>query len=489
MDKHKSMIKNLTKYYKNLSAPVKASLWFLICGFMQKGISFLTTPVFTRIMTEAEYGRFSVYNSWLSIVQIIISLNLAAGVYTKGLIKNEEDEDGFSSSMLGLSTTCILIWAVIYAVFHKQINAALELSTVLMTAMLIEIWAHTAYQFWSNRERVHYRYKKLVALTVAYITLRPLLGVYFVLMAETTHQVEARVFTTVGVNLLLFSGLFISILKKGGRFYDKNYWLYALKFNLPLLPHYLSQIVLNQSDRIMIGHICGSSEAAYYSVAYTLAMVLQIVNNSVSSTMNPWIYRTIKAGEYRKIGNVSYLILGVIAVLNLSVVLCAPELMLILAPESYQAAIWVIPPVTVSVYFSFLYNLFATFEMNFEKTHYVTIATIVGAVLNVILNAIFIPIYGFIAAGYTTLVCFVLYAFAHYYFMRKVVKIYLHDVVIYDVKLIIAIGAALLMSAGVVMLFYKMLLVRYGLLLLLIVMTVMNRDKLMSLLRMLKNKA
>ena len=141
------MLSKLRNTYQNLQAPVKASLWFLICGFLQKGVSMLTTPIFTRIMTDAEYGRFSTYNSWLGILQIVISLNLAAGVYTRGLVKNEEDQDRFSSSMLGLSTTCILFWCIVYGVFHSQINHWLGLNTELMLSMLCEIWSHAAYQF------------------------------------------------------------------------------------------------------------------------------------------------------------------------------------------------------------------------------------------------------------------------------------------------------------------------------------------------------
>lgn len=482
------MFRKLRMYYRNLHEPVKASLWFLICGFLQKGISMLTTPIFTRIMTDAEYGRFSVYNSWLGIIQMIVSLNLAAGVYTRGLVKNEEDQDRFSSSMLGLSTTCILVWSVIYGLFHNTINQWLGLNTVLMTAMLVEIWAHEAYQFWSNRERVNYRYKKLVALTLTYVILRPLLGVLCILQVDSQHQVEARVLTTVLVNVVLFASLYIAITKKGKQFFHKQYWLYALKFNIPLLPHYLSQVVLNQSDRLMINGICGPTETAYYSVAYTLAMVLQILNNSVSSTMNPWIYKSIKRNETKRIGKVSYGVLGLIALMNLAVILAAPELLGILAPDSYMAAVWVVPPVTVSVYFSFLYNLFATFEYYYEKTHYVTVATIAGAVLNIILNAVFIPKFGFVAAGYTTLVCYILYALAHYYFMKKVTKEHMNGAAIYDAKVIFLLGTALLIGAAVIMLFYTKPIIRYGLLIVLAISAFWKRDVLIGMLRMLRSK-
>ncbi len=482
------MLKKLLSYYKNLTAPVKASLWFLICSFLQKGISMLTTPVFTRIMTEEEYGNFSVYHTWLTVIQIIVTLNLAANVYVRGLVKNEDDKDRFSSAMLGLSTTCILVWTVIYALLHKLFNNLLGFSTIMVVAMLVESWAQVAYQFWTNREKVAYRYKKLAALTLTYVVLKPVLGIVFVLQSKQDCQAEARILSTAAVNVLLFTGIYISIFKKGRQFFNKKYWLYALRFNLPLLPHYLSQIVFNQSDRLMINAICGPAEAAYYTVAYTIAMVLLMFNISVSGTMNPWLFQSLKTKDYKKIATVSYWVLAVIALLNLALVLCAPEILWFMAPENYQAALWVIPPITASVYFSFLHELFANFEFYFEKTHYVTIVTVVTAILNVALNAVFIPIFGFTAAGYTTLLCYVICAVAHYIFMKMVIKANLGKVKIYDTKVIVVLGLALLAGAAVAMALYNTILIRYGLLLAMCLIAFWKRKKIMGLLKTIKTK-
>ena len=114
------MSKLLRKYH-SLSSPLKASLWFVACSFLQKGIAMLTTPIFTRVMTEQAYGNFSVYNSWYNIIYVFATLELAAGVYTRGLVKNEENQDAFSSSLLGLSTVCISFFFGIYLIFQKQI--------------------------------------------------------------------------------------------------------------------------------------------------------------------------------------------------------------------------------------------------------------------------------------------------------------------------------------------------------------------------------
>lgn len=482
------MINKLIQKYKNLQAPVKASLWFLVCGFLQKGISMITTPVFTRVMTDVEYGRFSVYNSWLSIVQIIVSLNLAAGVYTRGLVKNEEDQKAFTSSMLGLSSTCIIVWFAIYILFHNFFNDIFELSTVLMIAMFLEIWATAAYQFWSNRERVNYRYKKLVALTMTYVIARPALGIFMILRVDSDFQAEARVFTATFVNIILFSVLYFSMLHQGKRFFDKKYWLYALKFNLPLVPHYLSQIVLSQSDKVMINAYCGSATVAYYSVAYTLSMVLQILNSSVSGTMNPWIYKSLRDGKAKNIGATSYPILLVIAFCNFVVIAIAPEILTVLAPSNYQSALSVIPPVTASVYFMFLYNLFATFEYYYEKTQYVMTASIIGAVLNIVLNAIFIPRFGYSAAGYTTLACYILYAVAHYCFMRKVVKTYVSNEKIYNGSIIFGIGMLLIIGAAAMMCFYAHAVIRYAILGVCAILVCVNRNRIRKLLAEIKKR-
>ena len=288
--------------------------------------------------------------------------------------------------------------------------------------------------------------------------------------------------------MILFSALYFSMMRQGKKFYDKKYWLYALKFNLPLVPHYLSQIVLSQSDKLMINSFCGSAATAYYSVAYTLSMVLQILNSSVSGTMNPWIYKSLRDGKAKNIGKTSYPILMVIALCNFMVIAVAPELLTILAPANYQSALAVIPPVTASVYFMFLYNLFATFEYYYEKTQYVMMASIIGAVMNIILNAVFIPYFGYSAAGYTTLVCYILYSGAHYYFMKKVVRSYIQNERIYNGWIIFGIGLFLIGGGAVMMQFYSHVIIRYAILVVCAVIVFLKRKDIQKLFVDLKKK-
>ncbi len=480
-------MKKLLIRYKTMPSPAKASLWFVICGFLQKGISLLTTPVFTRIMSEEAYGQYSSYVAWMNIFAVIASLKLSAGVYTRGLVKNEGDEEGFSSSMSMLSTVCIsLVFAVIFLCFDL-VHRVTDLSVFLITVMFVEIWITEIFHFWSNKERVNFRYKKLVILTLAYVLFSQLISVLSVLNADENKQVEARAFSVVISGLVIFVPIFISILKKGKKYFSREYWIYALKFNLPLVPHYLSQIVLNESDRLMIKSICGANYAGYYSVAYSISMVMLIFNNSVSGVMNPWIYKSIKNGDYKKIGQISYGVLAAIAFMNFIVIAIAPEALAIIAPGSYRQALWVIPPVTASVYFMFLYNLFATFEYYFEKTNYVMISSLLCAAANLVLNYMFIPRYGFVAAGYTTLGCYILVSLLHYMFMRKTCKKHLDNVKIYNIFTILVIGLSLVIAGGIIMLLYPFWYIRYSLLTLGGIVVIIFRKRIVKLFLELKN--
>ena len=89
--------------FRKIPIPVRASFVFLICSFLQRGISFITTPIFTRILSTTEYGQFTIFNSWMQIITPIISLNLYSGVYSQGVIKFEKDRNRYSSSLQGLS--------------------------------------------------------------------------------------------------------------------------------------------------------------------------------------------------------------------------------------------------------------------------------------------------------------------------------------------------------------------------------------------------
>lgn len=473
--------------YKKLAIPIKASFWFLICGIAEKGVSVVTTPIFTRLFTTKQYGYYNIYQSWLAIFAVFATLRLSLGVYTRGLVKFEDDKDRFSSSMQGLSTLCILFVFAIYLIFHKFWNHITGLTTVMMIAMFVSIWATESFSFWSMRQRIRYKYRLLILVTLFVTLAKPVSGIIAVLSVSDEYKVLARILTLAGVELLAYAALNFIQWHKCRNFYSKKYWKYALKFNIPLIPHYLSQIVLNQSDRIMIEKMTNVSQAGIYSLAYSLSMLMLIVNTAILNTLNPWIYQSIKKKEYFKIGKTSYAILCVVAIANIMLIALAPEMVYIFAPTQYREAIWIIPPIAMSVYFIFTYSLFANFEFYFEKTKFIMAASVMAALLNIGLNFIGIKIFGYMAAGYTTLICYILYALGHYFFMKKTCKEFIGTSKIYNQSILLLISVGFVLVGFIFMLLYPFMWLRFALILLIAILIVWKRNRIFALIKMLRS--
>ena len=433
----------------------------------------ITTPIFTRILTTVEYGQYSVFNSWMAILTPIITLNLHCGVYAQGVVKFEEDRKRYSSSLQGLAFVLVIIWTVIYLLSASVWNKLFSLTTMQMAAMFIMIWLSASYGFWSVEQRVDFKYQKQVVITVLVSILSPTVSILFVLHSD--DKVTARILGVTLVNLMIYSGTFIVQMVRGRQFFSKHYWLYALRFNIPLLPHYLSMTVLSASDRIMISYMIGDSEAGLYNLAYSISLIMTMFNNALLQTIEPWIYRKLKEKRIEDIAYIAYPSFILIAAVNCMLILFAPEIIAIFAPAEYQEAVWCIPAVALSVFFMFLYSFFATFEFYYEKTKYIASATVGGAVLNLILNYIAIRKFGYIAASYTTLLSYILFAILHYIFMRKVCRQYLNDVKPYELKAILAIGAGSLITGFGFMATYINEMVRYTLILLVVIIVFIKR--------------
>ena len=135
-----------------MSAPVKMAFWFLICNFFQKGIGMLTTPLFTRIMTESEYGRYNVYNSWCSIFTVFVTLSISGNCFTRGLVvaEGKQKQRELASSFYGLGLTILALYIIVYLLFSNYINTVTGLSSYLFLMMGVDFVTVQASNLWIN---------------------------------------------------------------------------------------------------------------------------------------------------------------------------------------------------------------------------------------------------------------------------------------------------------------------------------------------------
>ena len=477
---------NFIKKYKSISVQARAAIWFSACSILQKGISFIVVPIFTRILTTEQYGTYSLYLSWLQILTIITSLYLYYGVFTNGMNKYDTDRDRYISSMQGLTLTITAIVFVIFFVTQNAWSDILGLAPHLIFLMFVEIAVTPALSFWSGRQRFEYKYRKLVIVTLCKSIVNPVLGLIMVSLAE--DKATARILSVVIVEVCFCGVIMIYQFLKGKCWIDKKYWKFALGMAIPLLPHYLSGMILNKGDQIMISKMVSTSAVAFYSVAYNIGMLVQIFTNAISNSFTPWIYQRIKADKYEKIPETINFLMLLVAAISLGLMLLSPELVLLFGSSGYASAAYVIPPVAASVFFIFLYNILATPQFYFEKTSFLMVSSILAAVVNLGLNYIFIKQYGYVAAGYTTLVCYVLYSIGHAIISRKVMREFIPGKILFDYKCVVGLSVLVIFAGiGCNFLFdYKI--VRYGLLVIFGVVAFAKRDLLMSNIIGLKKK-
>lgn len=483
------VMKKIINKYKRMGVAAKAGIWFVFCNLLTKGISTITVPIFTRLLTTEEYGTYSIYLSWLNIFTIITSLNLYYGAYNNALNRYRDDKtrNRYIASMQGITTSLVVVLALIYVANIDFWNNVIGLPTPIMCLMLIELFVAPATLFWSGRQRFEYHYKKMVIVTLLKSALNPILGLLFVFTWDSHHEM-ARILGIAISEVCISGSILVYQFLKGKTFFDKKFWKYALSFNIPLLPHYLSGTILNQGDRIMIQNMVGRGEVAIYSIAYNVGMLIQIFTNAINNAMTPWMYERLNEKDFKAIRkNTTYILLG-LAMIIIALMFFAPEVVLIFGSKKYIDAIYVVPPVAASVFFIFLFNIFAIPQMYYEDKRFMPIASMIAAVLNLILNYIFIRIYGYFAAGYTTLVCYIVYSIGHFYFSKAVCKKHMPGVELFEIQKIVLIGSFLVGCSILFNFLYRFTIIRYFLGGVLVTILLIQKKKIVCLIKEIKKR-
>lgn len=463
------------------SKEVKASSAYVICSVLQRCLSFITLPLFTRLLTTDEYGISTVYTSTMAVVIIFTTLNLPYGSFSPAMMKFEKDRDGYISAVNTICSLLTVVYFAVYFLFWSFWNGLLDLPTELMILMGFEMLFNTAIHFWMGKARFEYRYKPFVAVTLLISVVGTACSIMAVLLLPNKGVVKVIAHGTV----ICIIGLVIMVqsLMRGRQPFNKVYWKYALSFNIPLIPYYLSQIIFNQSDRLMINSMTGRSNAAMYGVAYSLAFILTFVLNAINNSYVPWVYRKIKNNELRDNKRVSTIIAAIMAVLLLGVISLAPEIILVMAGKKYTSAVWVVPPVSMSLLLLFYSQLFINVEFYYEEKYKLVGASILAAVTNIVLNYFGIRMFGFVAAGYTTLISYVLFTGCNYLAMKQICREKGIDDDLYDYKMLVLLFIAFAAVGFVFTALYPFRWVRLGIIVVGLIILFCFREKCESIVK------
>lgn len=466
--------------YRSLPAAAKVSFWFIVCSVFQKGISFLTTPIFTRIMTTEHFGQVTLYNSWINIVCIFTTLNLQYGSFNTAQVKFADDRKAYTSSLQGLVTVISAIALVLLIIFRNALSNFLALPFTLLLLMIIHIGARFSSELWMSNCRFDTRYKAMTVVILLSCLLAQAFGVVGVLFSSEKGYM--RIVAVAVVEVLFGIGIAIYNYIRGKKFYIKKYWKFALGFNLPLIPYYLSQMVFSVSDRIMIEKLVGMDKAGIYGLAHTIALLLNFVIAAIRNSFTPWLFKRLKSKETAEIKKLNTVISIAIGVILLAFIFVAPELLLMMGGETYYEAVWIIPPLVAGLFFEFFTDPACNTLFFFEKKSSLVVATIGCAVFNILFNYFGIRLMGYYATAYVTLISYILFwLFLHICAQRVCKKNGYNHRDILPVQMQFLLGLVFVILAAGSMLLYPVWYIRYALLLIGLIAAAICHKKIIAL--------
>lgn len=447
--------------YRSMPLPAKAGVWFTLCSIIQRGISVISMPIFTRLLSTDAYGTYSLYTSWCMLFSLVITLNLASEVFNKGLADHSEERADYSTSQATLITFLVVIFFIVYLFFREFVNALTGMSTLLTSLMFLDIYTSSILSLWFARKRFDYAYRQLIGATLFISVVSVLLGIACVWIAPDAWKVVARVASNICPSVVLCVVVWALFLRDSRSLFNRVWWKRSIGLGIPLVPHYVSQVLLNQADKVMISWFLDNARVAIYGVAHSAGLLLVMVNNGIDSSYVPWLYGNLRKGECSKIPVVTNALLLLVTLLVFLLMLLAPECVAMLATTEYQEAIWCIPPISTGVVFALVYTFFVNVEIYYGRAGYVAIASILAAVLNVALNVVAIPLFGYIASAYVTAACYLATAVLHFVFVKRALKDAGVQPRLFDTKFIIFCCVLTIACAAVSLVLYMLGWVRY----------------------------
>lgn len=439
---------------------LKAGIWYTISNFLIKGLSFLTMPIFTRLMTKGEIGDFSNITSWVSILAIVTTFELYSSV-TLARFDYKNELNSYISSTLFLGTIITGIFYCIVILFKDFFLNIFSMDFITINIVFIYLLVYPAIQMLQVKNRIEYNYKLTVVVSIGSSLISTLISLLGVMFFE--NHLNARIYGFYIPLIILYLFIYIFLMIKGKSISTK-YWKYALTISLPLILHLLAGNVLNSSDRIMINKMIDNNATALYTIAYSCSMVVSLLWSSLNSAWSPWAFEMLEKKNYNKLKQNSKLYFLFFIAIVIVFMVFAPEILSLMGGESYMEAVYVIPPVMVGYVYQFVYSFYVNIETYNKKQNYIAIGTIIAAIINIVLNLIFINLFGYIAAAYTTLIGYMALYLIHYFLVRK-----LNFDSCYDNKFFIKYLIIITFSIIIVCLLYHNNIIRYILILILFV--------------------
>jgi O-antigen/teichoic acid export membrane protein len=394
----------------------------------QRAAGFISLPIFTRLLSKEDYGIISVFSTYVGIMAVLMVLNSQTAV-SRYFFEEKEDFSEYLGTSLALALILFFLSALLLLSFQKFWADLFGISENLIILLCFSVFIFVVFSFYGQLKKSHQESSEFVVVN----SLRAYIGIavssIFIILIVSDKYL-GRIWGNITVGLVFFIYILPKILKKSRLAFNKDHIIYILKFSIPLIPGTLSGVILAQFDRIMIYKSIGASDAGLYSVAYNVGMLLMLVVIATLSAMRPVWFKLVHRKKYHAADCICIQYFSIILIASLILIYFSREILFVLAEKKFHEAAHVIPIVVIGYTFYAIDRFCQRYIGYSKQTIYISLVMLLGGTLNIILNAIFIPHFGYIAGAYTTMVSYLSMIFMSWSsskFMLKMPTISLYE--------------------------------------------------------------
>lgn len=387
----------------------KHSLIYGLGGGLNKLLAFLLLPIFTRYLTPADYGLFSLLLVTGGVAGIITQLGLGSALFREVIYFDTDERTATSTALYFLIGESLLIFGGL-ALFAGPLSQLIFGSTLQTETLRLVFYTgilRVAEIVFMARLRIKERAALYSAVSVARFLVGAGLSILYIVVLK--QGVEGLIIAGL-IQAGLFAGVYLVILLPGLRPVVSGPVLRSmLLFGAPMVPAGLADLIMTSSDRYFLQQYASTAEVGLYSLGYTIGMVMNLAVWSVQLAWPALMFSIAKQEtapqQFARILTYYVLVLGF---LGLGLSLLARELLVIMTTPEFHGAAAVVPLVAVSYIFYGVRYMTNTALPTRDKMKYVPLIIILAALVNLGLNLLLIPPYGMLGAAWATLISYFL---------------------------------------------------------------------------------
>ena len=394
---------------------------YLSANIAIKAAGVLYIPILTRLLNPIEYGTYAIYNSWILYLTIFATCNFSAPISRYYYEKKDDFKEFFATTVL-LTFSFYIPFFIIFISFQDSIANLLGLPKNTIVLLLISILLAVSIQLYDDILQAQRNSLKLSRLSISRIVLSMLITLYLAFYTNTEKYITPILGSIIGNGLFFvyygykLSGYFVLNIKKA-------HIIYIIAFALPMMVNTVGVLMLQNSDIIIIGKLENKSTAGIYKISYQIGALILMVNGAINRSWIPIFYKYMNEKKYSyhdiDVKKQCWMIMSVSIVFIFS----GKYIGILLVPETYLDAISIIPIIVLGYYFHQIHEIYRRYLMFERKFNYVLISPFIAGVTNIILNIIFIPVYGYKVASLTILFAFIIQMVVVYIIVKRIVDI------------------------------------------------------------------